>query len=141
VTACVSRSPRAQPSGAAAIAAVLEHAPEQLLDRLPRLELELVRYLLARQHQPRLELEQSGDQDQELGRRLEIQLPGPLEMLDVGEHDLGQVDLEQVDLLAQHERQEQVERPLEDLELEVERGERHGGRLGAPPVSRARRRP
>ena len=49
--------------------------------------------------------------------------PRALEVLDVGEHDLGEVDLEQVDLLLQHERQEQVERPVEDLEVEVERGD------------------
>ena len=79
----------------------------------------------ARQHQPRLQLEQRGDQDEELGGRLEVELTGPLEVLDVREHDLREVDLEQVDLLLQHERQEQVERPVEDLEVEVERGDGH----------------
>jgi hypothetical protein len=42
-------------------------------------------------------------------------------VLDIGEHDLGEVHLEEVDLLLQHERQEQVERPVEDLQVEVER--------------------
>jgi hypothetical protein len=46
-------------------------------------------------------------------------------VLDVRQHNLRQVDLEQVDLLLQHQRQEQVERPVEDLEVEVERGDGH----------------
>ena len=44
-------------------------------------------------------------------------------MVEVGEHDVGELDLQQVDLLAQHERQEQVERPAEDLEVELELGD------------------
>ena len=75
------------------------------------------------QHQPRLQLEQRGDQDEELGGGLEVELTRALEVLDVGEHDLGEVDLEEVDLLLQHQRQEQVERPVEDLQVEVERGD------------------
>ena len=101
---------------------VLEHPREQLLGRLARLEVEAL-LLVRGQHQPRLELEQRGDQDEELGGGLEVELAGALEVLDVGEHDLGEVDLEQVDLLPQHERQEQVEGPVEDLEVEVERGD------------------
>ena len=77
------------------------------------------------QHQPRLQLEQRRDQHQELGGGLEVELAGALEVLDVGQHHVGQVDLEQVDLLPQHERQQQVERALEDLEVEVDAGERH----------------
>ena len=106
--------------GRAAEAAVLEQPREQLLDRLLRLEVEAL-HLLARQHQARLQLQQRGDQDQELGRRLEVELAARLEALDVGEHDLGEVDLEQVDLLVQDQRDEQVERPLEDVEIEMNR--------------------
>ena len=51
--------------------------------------------------------------------------PGALEVLDVGEHDVGQIDLEEVHLLVQHQRQQQVERALEDLEVEVESGYGH----------------
>ena len=114
--------PRAQVLGRLAVAVVLEHAGEQLLRRLHRLDVEAL-LLVRGQHQPRLQLEQRGDQDQELGGRLEVELTGPLEVLDVREHDLREVDLEQVDLLLQHERQEQVERPVEDLQVEVERGD------------------
>ena len=46
-------------------------------------------------------------------------------MLDVGDDDLGQLDLEQVDLLAQQDREQEVERPGEDVELQVEVGDGH----------------
>ena len=101
--------PVAQVLGGAAVAVVLEHAREQLLGRLLGLEVEALLVLL-RQHQARLQLQQRRDQHQELGGRLEVELAGALEVLDVGQHDLGQIDLEQVDLLPEHQRQEQVER-------------------------------
>ena len=68
--------------------------------------------------------------------------PASLEVVDVGEHDLGEVDLEQVDLLLQHQREEQVERALEDLQVEVQRGGAHCGRkasAGGPDAHRAAR--
>ena len=56
-------------------------------------------------------------------------------MVEVGEHDLRELQLEQVDLFAQHERQQQVERAAEDVQVELERGEAHRvtvpGMLGA----------
>ena len=54
--------------------------------------------------------------------------PRGLEVVEVGEHDVGEVDLEQVDLLAQDERQQQVERTREDVEVELELGDAHRGR-------------
>ena len=119
--------PLAQVLGGAAVAVVLEHPRQQLLGRLLGLEVEALLVLL-RQHQARLQLEQRRDQHEELGGGLEVELAGPLEVLDVGEHHLGEVDLEQVDLLPQHQRQEQVERPVEDLEVEVERRQGHRGK-------------
>ena len=116
--------PVAQVLGGLAVAVVLEHAREQLLGRLDRLDVEAL-LLVGGEHQPRLQLEQRRDQDEELGGGLEVELTRALEVLDVGEHDLGEVDLEQVDLLLQHQRQEQVERPVEDLQVEVERGDCH----------------
>ena len=44
-------------------------------------------------------------------------------MLDVGDDDLAELDLEQVDLFAQDDRQQQVERPGEDVEVEVKLGD------------------
>ena len=110
--------------GGLAIAAVLEHPCEQLLDRLLGAELLYLR-IGARQHQPRLQLQQRRDQHQELGRHLQLQLALALEVLDVGDHDLAQLDLEQAHLLAQDDRHQQVKRPGEDVEVEVEVGDCH----------------
>ena len=112
--------------GRAAVAPGLEHPGQQLLGRLAGLEVEQV-VLLARQQQARLELQQGGDQHQELGRHLEVELAARLEVVEVADHDVGQLDLHQVDLLAQHERQQQVERPGEDLQVELELGDGHRG--------------
>ena len=105
----------------------VEQPREQLVGRLAGVELDQL-LLLARQHQPRLQLEQRRDQDQELGRRLEFELAPLLEMVDVGDHDLGEVDLEQIDLLAQDQRQQQVERTREHVEVELEVDDVHGRR-------------
>jgi len=40
-------------------------------------------------------------------------------VLDVGDDDLAQLQVEQADLLAQDDRQEEVERPGENVEVEV----------------------
>ena len=108
------------------VAARLEHPREQLLGGLARLELEQL-VVLAGQHQPGLELEQGGDEHDELGRRLEIELAASLEEVEVGDDDLGQLELEQVDDVAQDERQQQVERAAEDLQIELELGQQHRG--------------
>ena len=110
---------QSSPSGAEA--AVLEQPREQLFDRLLRLEVEALVFL-ARQHQARLQLEQRGDQDQELGRCLEVQLAARFKPLEIGQHDLREVDLEQVDLLVEDQRHEQVERALEDFQVEGRKG-------------------
>ncbi len=41
-------------------------------------------------------------------------------MLDVGDDDRAELDLEQADLLAQDDAEEQVERPDEDIEIQIE---------------------
>ena len=119
---------------------VLEHPGEQLVGRLARLQVEPLLVLVHGQHQARLQLQQRRDQHEELGGRLEVELARALEVLDVGEHHLGQVDLEQVDLLLEDQRQQQVERPLEDLEVEVEidYGHRTQPRAGGPTPMAAR---
>ncbi len=96
--------------GSAAVALRLEHAREQLLGGLTRLEVgELV--ILARQHEARLELQQRGDQHEELRGHLEVELAAPVEVIEVGDDDLRELHLEQVDLLPQDERQQEIERP------------------------------
>ena len=54
-------------------------------------------------------------------------------MVEVGEHDVGQRELQQVDLFLEDERQQQVERPAEDVQVELERGEAHGCTVAAAP--------
>src|SRR5262249_36257436 len=96
---------------------------------------------LGGEHQPRLELEQRGDQDQELGCGLEVELVGRLQVIQVGDDDLGEVDLQQVELLAQDERQQQVEGTGEDVEVQLQLGESHGPegyagvRTGPTPIA------
>ena len=88
----------------AAEARVGQHPLQQLLRRLGGRQLVELLDLLARQHQPRLELEQRGDQDEELGRGLEVELVARLQVVEVGDDHLGQLDLEQVELLAEDQR-------------------------------------
>src|SRR5206468_8292912 len=109
-----------------------QHAGQQLLGRLGRVEVHQL-VLVARQHEPRLELEQGGDQHDELRRHLEIELAAGLEVVEVGQDDVGEIDLEQVDLLAQDQRQEQVEGTGEDVQVELELGEAHGETLAPGP--------
>src|SRR4029077_15607407 len=87
--------------------------------------------VLTREQQARLELEQRGDEHDELGGALEVELAGGLEMVEIGEHDIGELQLEEVDLLAQHECQQQVEGAGEDVEIEVEGGDAHGAQGSA----------
>ena len=123
--------PLAQVRRGAAVAVVLDHPREQLVRGLAGHQVESLLVAVGGQHQTRLQLQQGRDQHKELGGGLQIELAGALEVLHVGEHHVGQVDLEEVDLLVQHQRQEQVERALEDLEVEVERGYGHRGSLDA----------
>ncbi len=127
----LGREQLAQVAGGGAVAARVEHPREQLLGGLLGLDVEQL-LLLAAQHQPRLQLQQRGDQHDELGRRLEVELAALLEVVEVGEHDVGERQLEQVDLFAQDERQQQVERAAEDVEVELERGEAHGRHRTVP---------
>ncbi len=133
----------AEVPGGRAVAARVEHPRKQLLGGCLGLDVELL-LLVAEQHQPRLQLQQRGDQHDELGGRLELELAARLEVVEVGEHDLGELQLEQVDLFAQHERQQQVERAREDVEIELELGDAHRAhrtvrsRRGAPTPIRSR---
>ena len=90
-----------------------------------------------------LDLAERGDEQQELGDRLEVELLGLGEPLDVGEHDGRDRHLDELDLLAQHEREQEVERPRVGVEVELEledRGTAHRAHcrsgVGCPPASR-----
>ena len=115
--ALLAGQPGAEMLGRAPVALGLEHACEQLLGRLAGLE--LVQLVVgARQHEARLQLQQRRDQHEELGGDLEIEVATSVEVVEVRDHDLGELDFEQVDLLAQHEREEQIEGTREDLEIQ-----------------------
>src|SRR6185437_4369808 len=114
-----------------AIAACLEHPLEQLLGCLAGLDVEQVLAVLG-EHQARLQFQEGRDQDDELGGRLQVQLATSLEMVEVGEYDICQLELEQIHLLAQDQGEQEVERTVEDLQVEIERGKRH--RPTVPPA-------
>ena len=105
--------------GGVAVAPILEHPSEQLVGRLLGSELRLV-VLGRRQKEARLELEQRRDQDEELGRRIEVELAGPLEVLEIGDHDLAERNLGQAHLLPEHDRHQEVEGAREHVEVELE---------------------
>jgi hypothetical protein len=104
--------------GGVPVATVLEHPRQELVGGLLGSELRLP-LLGPRQQQARLQLQERGDQDQELGGGVEVELAGALEVLEVGDHDLTQRHLRQAHLLAQHHRHQEVERPGEDLQVEI----------------------
>ncbi len=100
-------------------AAVLGEAPGQLLGGLLRLELGKLR-LLVREQVARLELEQRRDQDEELAARVEIELVAISEALHEGDDDSRHVDLGRLNRVLEQKRQQEVEWPLECIEVQLE---------------------
>ena len=131
--AVLAREQLLQMSGGGAVAAGVEHPREQLLGGLAGFDVEQLLVLLAGDHQPRLELQQRGDEHDEFGRGLQVELAARFEVVEVGEHDVGELELEQVDLLAQDQRQQQVEGPAEQVEVELEVGDAHAVTVAAGP--------
>src|SRR5205085_4681357 len=97
-------------------APVLGEPARELLRGLFRLELRELRRLVG-EERPRLQLEERGDEDEELAAGLEVDR---LEALAERDDDLGHVHLGRRELLLQDERQEEVERALEGVEVELE---------------------
>ena len=102
---------------------VLLEAPRQLFRRL--LGLEILDVRLTREEPTRLQLEQRRDQDQELAARVQVELFTLGEPLDEREHDPSHVDLDERQLLPQDQGQEQVERALERVEVELQFSDAH----------------
>ena len=116
--------PLAQPRGGLLHAPVLGEPARELLRGRLGLELgELGRLL--REEAARLQLEQRRDEDEELAARLEVELLALGEALEEGEHDPGHVELPQVELVLEDERQQQVERAFERVEVELELPDDH----------------
>ncbi len=98
---------------------VLGEAARELLRGLLGLEVvELGR--LVREELPRLQLEERGYEHEELAARLQVELVAGSHQLDEGEDDRRDVDVARLEILLQQERQEQVERALERVEVELE---------------------
>ena len=119
--------PLAQPGRGVLHAAVLGEAPGELLGGLLRLELGELGLLVGEQV-ARLELEQRGDQDEELAADVEVELVAFGEPLDECDDDPGHVDLGRLDRVLEEECQQKVERALErvEVQLEVADGTGHG---------------
>ena len=113
------RSLPGEPLGGALEALVLGEAQGQLLGRALGVELLLV-LGVGIDEQARLELAQRRDEHEELRERLEIDLLGALQLREVGQHDVDDRHLDELELLAQDEGEQQVERPRERVEVEVE---------------------
>ena len=130
--------PLGEPGRGLLRAPVLGEAPRELLGGHLRLELGELGVLVGEQP-ARLQLEQRRDQDEELAARVEVELIPLGQVLDEGDHDLGEVDLAQRQLLAEDERQQEVERAFERVEIEVElsdRGRRCHPRQASPATGR-----
>ena len=120
--------------------AVLGEPPRELLCRLLGLELPELGGLV-REQASRLELEQRGDEHEELPACLQVELVPLRHALDEREHDRGDVDVARLELLSEQERQEEVERSLERVEFQLQLADgsrQHGRRLAAQPDATSR---
>ena len=113
--------------GGCRIGPALEQPGQQQIALLPPDQvLVVVRGLAARQQLLRLQLDQDGRHEQELGQLVEVD---PIALLgqdaDEAVDDGQQRDVEDVDLVGGHEVQQEVDRTLED---------RRGDRVGHPPT-------
>ena len=116
--------PVAQPAGGLLGAPVLGEPARELLRGLLGVELGELGFLV-REERPRLQLEQRRDEDEELAARLEVELLLLGEPLEERDDDAREVDVPQVELLLEDEREQQVERPLERVEVELELPDDH----------------
>ena len=107
-----------QPPGGGLELAVLEQAGQQLVAGLLGRQLGLEQRLRAGQQQPGLDLHQEAHEQQELAHLVPVgRGPLGLHLVQVGGDDLEQRHLEQVDLLLEDEREQEVERPLVDVQV------------------------
>ncbi len=116
--------PLVQPLRRGLEAAVEREPLGQLLGGLLRSE--LVEALLVREEPARLQLEQRGHEHQELSARVEIDARALGELLDEGEDDVRHLHVAELELLFEDEREEEVEGPLEGVQVQVEVTNRDG---------------
>ena len=118
------RKPFREPLRCALDPPVLLEAPCQLFRRF--LGLEILDVRLTGEEATCLQLQQRRDQDQELAAGVQVELIALGEPLDEREHDPRHVDLDERQLLLQDEGEEQVERALERVEVELQFSDTHG---------------
>ena len=97
---------------------VLRESCRQLLGGLLRIG--HVIDLVGRQQQPDLQLKQRSDQHEELARALEVDLTILLDLREVAQADVGDGNLTEIDDVAEDEREQEVERAGERLEVEIQ---------------------
>ena len=115
-----------KPRGGLLHASVLGQATRELLRGLLRPEVGKLGFLL-REEDPCLQLQQRRNKDEELSAGLEIQLVPLRQQLDEREDDRRHVHVREVELLAEDERQQEVERPFEGVEIQLELAHDHRG--------------
>ena len=99
----------------------LDETRQQVVALFEERQTLLVRLEAAGQEPPAFQLDKRRGDDQEFGGDLEVE---PLHRLDLGEervHDVGQGDLVEVDPLLGDEPQQQLERPGEDVGVNLVR--------------------
>src|SRR5439155_14312133 len=123
---------------------VLLEPARELLGGLLRVEISELD-LLVREQLACLELEQRADQHEEVAARVEVERLALGQALDEGDDDVRDVHVPGLQLLPQDEGQQEIERPLERVEVELQLADVHrreasgaGGRGRAAPPSRAR---
>ena len=123
--------PVGEPCGRLLRAAVLGEATGELLGGLLGLELGELGVLVG-EEATRLQLEQCRDEDEELAAGVEVELVALGETLDERDDDPGDVHLRQVELLLQDERQQEVERALEGVQVQLELPHQHRAHASGP---------
>src|SRR5204863_7325758 len=84
---------------------------------------------LVREELAGLQLEQRRDEHEELPAGVEVEPALLGEVLAECDDDRRHVDVDQLQLLPQDEREQQVERPLERVEVEIELPRQHAGEV------------
>ena len=123
--------PLREPAGRLLHAPVLGEPPRKLLGGFLGLEVGELRSLVL-EESPRLELEQRGDENEELAAGVEVERLPLREPLDEAHDDAGDVHVGQVDFLLQDERQQQVEGAFEGVEVQLELAHDHGADPSGP---------
>ena len=115
------RHPAGEDRGDLLVGPVLQQPGEEQVARLEQGQVLLVLDLARRQQPGGLQVEQGGGHEQEVGHLVQVPAAGAL--LDVGDElvgDLGQRHLGDVQLVLGDQPEQQVERPLEDVEVHLE---------------------